>query len=495
MSQIHPLLVSHYRTRLWTAVGCYFASVGALFYYCFRVILMDIRVAFAIGGLSLLLLPVVVLLSRGKMYGIYKRVTEIINEGAGTKGQVIITKQTSPSGTVVSLKSVSGPSLNIQIWPMSLGQTVVGSPITVTVYRGKNGQSPAVVNTGQQVLIDMDIVKSPGKPVSSAAGVVAPLVSLVMVFAVFGVLLATMGSGSKEKLGTLLEERKKHPTVLIKKTKAPGDVDNTPPANVSVVHYNSAGRKLMAWLAMPKAPGKHPVVMFAHGGWTLSKADFPPLRTFLNKGYAVMVPAWRAENGNAGDFEMCFGEVDDAVAAINYLASNPKVDPERIYAAGHSSGGTLVTLLAEVCPKVRKVAACGAYVNMTEHGPYDDAPFDKSRRMEVVTRSPAEFAFDLKCPLLLLFGSDEGGYIGLAERMKDSLSMDVNAEKSRRAELPEAKRPKNNADLEAKQISVQVIDNADHFTALDRAIFKMCDFFGEPQPAASTAQHKSTKNK
>lgn len=58
--------------------------------------------------------------------------------------------------------------------------------------------------------------------------------------------------------------------------------------------------------------------------------------------------AWRGENGNPGSFEMCYGEVTDAAAALDYLAVQSDMDPARLYAAGHSVGGAIVMLLSAV---------------------------------------------------------------------------------------------------------------------------------------------------
>ena len=60
-----------------------------------------------------------------------------------------------------------------------------------------------------------------------------------------------------------------------------------------------------------------------------------------------MFPSLRGGNDNPGRREGFFGEVDDILAATDYLARQPHVDPKRIYLGGHSTGGTMVMLVAE----------------------------------------------------------------------------------------------------------------------------------------------------
>jgi pimeloyl-ACP methyl ester carboxylesterase len=92
--------------------------------------------------------------------------------------------------------------------------------------------------------------------------------------------------------------------------------------------------------------GQVPAVVYFHGGFSLDPLDFEDCRAFLEAGYAVLTPTLRGENGNPGDFELLYGEVDDARAAIAWLATNPEVNAQRIYTFGHSIGGAISALLS-----------------------------------------------------------------------------------------------------------------------------------------------------
>ena len=58
----------------------------------------------------------------------------------------------------------------------------------------------------------------------------------------------------------------------------------------------------------------------------------------------------RANSGSLpipGKREGFLGEVDDILAATDHLAKLPCVDPDQIYLGGHSTGATMVMLVAE----------------------------------------------------------------------------------------------------------------------------------------------------
>src|SRR5207247_1321869 len=107
----------------------------------------------------------------------------------------------------------------------------------------------------------------------------------------------------------------------------------------------------------PRDGRRHPAVVWAHGGFGGIGADEVAadgyLDTFAKAGLVVMVPSWRGENDNPGKFELFYGEVDDALAAVEYVSRLPYVDPARVYLVGHSSGGTVTLLAAESTDRLR----------------------------------------------------------------------------------------------------------------------------------------------
>ncbi len=186
---------------------------------------------------------------------------------------------------------------------------------------------------------------------------------------------AAVGSGTAyQKL------RASHRTKLRVKGTSPQEwEEEKPPAGVEAVTYTSGDLKLKAWFAKPKGKAqKVPAVVFFHGGFAFGKEDWDGARPFLDAGFALMCPTVRGENGNPGHFELFYGEIDDARAAIRWLAKQPGIDADRIATFGHSVGGGISTLLAlHDEPKVALTgSAAGLYPATIFFAWKEIAPFD-----------------------------------------------------------------------------------------------------------------------
>ncbi|NVB39285.1 prolyl oligopeptidase family serine peptidase [Pseudenhygromyxa sp. WMMC2535] len=160
-----------------------------------------------------------------------------------------------------------------------------------------------------------------------------------------------------------LGRRHAHATVLRERGPSPGKwAELTPPREVAAVAYPSGELELQAWYAEPyaAAPGSAPGLVYFHGDFAFERADFEAVRPFVDAGFAVMTPMLRGENGNPGDFELLWGEVDDGRAAVEWLAAQPVVDRERVYAFGHSIGGGVAAMLS-LYPELplRATGSCG----------------------------------------------------------------------------------------------------------------------------------------
>lgn len=172
---------------------------------------------------------------------------------------------------------------------------------------------------------------------------------------------------------------------------APQDyAHEAPPPGIEEVRYSSDGRQLMAWVASPDGLGPHPALLFCHGGFAFGASDMEDCRPFRDAGYVVMVPTWRGENGNPGNFELFLGEVDDARAAAQWLAARPDVDPDRIYAFGHSAGGGIAAVLSlledvpvQITGSAGGVYDHGTFIGWSDIVPFENTPEERSRRLLV----------------------------------------------------------------------------------------------------------------
>ncbi|MBX3150716.1 acetylxylan esterase [Candidatus Obscuribacterales bacterium] len=326
-------------------------------------------------------------------------------------------------------------------------------------------------NTGESS--ESEDGKSPRRPRRGAArgGMVSEgaqpnpkTIKTVLIGIAAVILLAGLGTGVYFLLSqkqtvrppkTFEETRKDFETNLSKRAEAPQEFDNTAPDQVKVVYYESGNKKLMAWLVLPDREPPFPAVVFAHDGFALSRADYTNAVPFVSHGFAVLIPSWRGENGNPGDFEMCYGEVDDLVAAIDYMATRKKIDKGSIFAAGHGVGATTVMLAAELSPHLRKAAGCGGRPDMFEAGEaYEHAPFDQRDAEERLMRSPQQFVDDLKCPMLLLYGGKDAGHKFFLEQAN-----------------------KMSKDSKKFPVLVEELPGVNHQTSLAPAIQRMITFF------------------
>jgi dipeptidyl aminopeptidase/acylaminoacyl peptidase len=132
----------------------------------------------------------------------------------------------------------------------------------------------------------------------------------------------------------------------------------TPPARVfRKITYPSAVGPLGAYLSLdPQDGSRHPAIIWLTGGdcnsiddvWGPSPSNNDQTAAaYRNTGVLMMFPSLRGGNNNPGRHEGFYGEVDDVLAAYDYLSHLPYVDSTRIYLGGHSTGGTLALLTAE----------------------------------------------------------------------------------------------------------------------------------------------------
>ena len=218
-----------------------------------------------------------------------------------------------------------------------------------------------------------------------------------------------------------------HP--LLRKGPAPQQyVHETPPPGVKEVHYAAPPGNLMAWFAMPQSVNAQnvPLLVFFHGGFSFGAVDFEATRPFLDAGFAVMTPTLRGENGNPGYFEMMAGEVDDALAAIEWARKQPGIDSSRVYVFGHSVGGNISGLVA-LRPEAHLRLAGGAAGLYTE-GVFDAwkqiVPFDISNQEERKRRIFFSGISHMQSPFYLYIGTDDGYSPSLANWIKAKTAAD-----------------------------------------------------------------------
>jgi len=205
-------------------------------------------------------------------------------------------------------------------------------------------------------------------------------------------------------------------------------------APMKTISYKSSdGLVIPAYLTLPKGvPAKNlPTIAFPHGGpWGRDEWGYNPVAQFLaNRGYAVLMPNFRASTGygkkflNAGNGEWGRKMQDDITWGMKYLVSEGIADPKRLGIVGGSYGGyatlagvaftpdlyaaavdivgpsNLITLL-EAIPPYWEAGRKIMYARMADPG----TPAGKAWLQE---RSPLTKVSDIKTPLLVVQGAND----------------------------------------------------------------------------------------
>lgn len=268
------------------------------------------------------------------------------------------------------------------------------------------------------------------------------------------VLIAATFTGCEESkkvidINKFANERKNFKTNILIKSAAPQDYEEeTPPEGVSEIKYKSGENELKAWITQPLEDGKkYPAVVFAHGGFAFSSEDWESAKEYLNNGFILMATTVRGENGNPGDFEYFYGEVDDVIAAGEYLKMQSYIDSSRIFLAGHSVGGTLSILTSMLPSPYKAMASFGGSPEQKNYFAYreDRIPFDLKDKKETELRSPMENIESIQKPLYIYVGKEDSEYRGYSRRF-----------------VKKAKKLGKNCEL--------IEMEGDHFTSLEHSI-------------------------
>jgi alpha/beta superfamily hydrolase len=201
-----------------------------------------------------------------------------------------------------------------------------------------------------------------------------------------------------------------------------GQRDPTPPpipprGLLEKVTYKAPLGRNVAYVTPVRAGVKGPGIVWIVGGFDFGVDDGMWLQAprdndqsaaaFREVGIAEMFPALRGASGNPGHHECFLGEVDDVLAAADFLARRPDVDPTRIYLGGHSTGGTMALLAAESTARFRAVFAFGPVEDVRQYGASSCLPATASEA-ERAPRAPVKFLSEIVSPTFIIEGMRAG---------------------------------------------------------------------------------------
>jgi acetyl esterase/lipase len=238
-----------------------------------------------------------------------------------------------------------------------------------------------------------------------------------------------------DQAASLTEARKGFHSKIARRPTDRAPAAEPPPGLFRTVHYRAPVGELAAYLSPDPNDGKkHPAILWVTGGDCNSIdegcwKEGPPANdqsagAFRKAGIVMMFPSLRGGNDNPGRKEGFLGEVDDVLAAASYLAKEKYVDPDRIYLGGHSTGGTLVLLVAECSDRFRAVFSFGPASDVAGYPP-EYLPFDTSNPREIQVRSPGLWLGSVKSPTFVFEGTSQGNIEALQTMARSSTNPNV----------------------------------------------------------------------
>jgi pimeloyl-ACP methyl ester carboxylesterase len=234
-------------------------------------------------------------------------------------------------------------------------------------------------------------------------------------------------SQSRPSNQSFTQARQGFQTKLLRQETTP-DPAPKPPANLfRAIKYPASVGPLSAYISInPKTDKPQPAIIWLSGGfcncigedfWTPAPAsNDQSAAAFRRAGIITMYPARRGGNDGVGFKEGFYGEVDDVIAAVDYLAKQPNVDPKRIYLGGHSTGGTLALLVAAAAgpARFRSVFSLGPVAQIGDYGT-DELPFKGDDQRELRMRAPKLWLQSIQVPTFVIEGTKRGNLDSLRE--------------------------------------------------------------------------------
>ncbi|MFA6296874.1 MAG: prolyl oligopeptidase family serine peptidase [Patescibacteria group bacterium] len=156
-------------------------------------------------------------------------------------------------------------------------------------------------------------------------------------------------------------------TQAIATTKATSN-DNPTAGSLQNVTYQSNGSTVVGRMYRPNGAGPFPAIVFNHGGITPVDPSVNDARiNALRQGdtYAVLATAYRGDTLSGGNLSLSLGDVNDTLAAIEYLKSKSYIDSNRIAMYGESRGGNVTLSAAERTTEMKAVVTWYPYTNIT----------------------------------------------------------------------------------------------------------------------------------
>ncbi len=205
-------------------------------------------------------------------------------------------------------------------------------------------------------------------------------------------------------------------------------------ASMKPIRYKSSdGLEIPGYLMLPKgpAPKNLPLLVIPHGGpWGRDTFGYNSLgQFFANRGYAVLMPNFRASTGygkkflNAGNNEWGGKMQDDITFGVKHLIAQGVADPKRVAILGGSYGGYATLAGVAFTPDLYSAAVSivgpsNLLTLLDSIPPYWEAgrkifhmrmgdPTTPEGKKQLERQSPLNSAAKIKTPLLVVQGAND----------------------------------------------------------------------------------------
>ncbi|MGA8541478.1 MAG: S9 family peptidase [Terriglobales bacterium] len=198
-----------------------------------------------------------------------------------------------------------------------------------------------------------------------------------------------------------------------------------------LVHYPSKDGKwtISAFVYVPfnlPRNGEHPAIVYVHGGPTaqIMNSFNRFVQYMVNQGYIVIAPNYRGSTGygkefqQANLFDMGGGDLQDVLAAADWIKQTGYVDPKKLILMGGSYGGYMTMMGVTKAPEVWAAGVpIVPFVNWFTEIQNEDPVLQQSdlatmgdlvkNKALYEDRSPINFVSQIKAPLYLLAGGND----------------------------------------------------------------------------------------
>lgn len=199
--------------------------------------------------------------------------------------------------------------------------------------------------------------------------------------------------------------------------------------NVKSVWFRSSdGERVQMWIVLPKNIRKTiPFVIDVHGGphGVVSNEYSPEAQAWLANGFGYCAVNYRGSIGFGKSFEEKIHgnpghwEVEDIVAARNWLVKNKYANPEQVVLSGWSWGGYVTLLALGTYPNLWSCGIAGApiadcimqyedepaFFKATDQKRFGGTP--KTAIKRYIKSSPSTYAKNIQAPILIFHGKND----------------------------------------------------------------------------------------